>query len=69
MAKFKVLKLFKDIHTGDVYEPKSVIEMNVKRSEEVAQNLDNTYLERIKEDDTKADKPVAEPDKGEDKEQ
>lgn len=68
MAKFKVLKKFRDIETKKIYEPESVIELTVKRSEEVAKNLDDTYLERIKEDGSKADKPFAEPDKGADKE-
>lgn len=69
MAKFKVLKKFCDIETKKIYEPESVIELTVKRSEEVAQNLDGTYLERVKEDNVKVDKPAVEPDKGADKEQ
>ena len=69
MAKFKVLKRFRDIETKKIYEPETVIKLTVKRSEEVAKNLDDTYLERVKEDNVKAEKPVAEPDKGEDKEQ
>lgn len=47
MAKFKVLKKFKDIKTNEVYVKGSEIEMTVKRSEEVAKNLDDTYLERL----------------------
>ena len=68
MAKFKVLKKFRDIETKKIYEPESVIELTVKRSEEVAKNLDDTYLERVNEDDGKGDKPAVEPDKGADKE-
>lgn len=47
MAKFKVLKKFKDTHTKDIYEVNDEIEMTVKRSEEVAKNLDGSYLERL----------------------
>lgn len=49
MAKFKVLKKFRDIHNGTVYEQNNEIEMTVKRSEEVAKNLDDTYLKRVEE--------------------
>lgn len=55
MAKFKVLKKFKDTHTKDIYEVNDEIEMTVKRSEEVAKNLDGSYLERIDAPDPKAD--------------
>lgn len=47
MAKFKVKKRFKDIKTNEVYQKSAEIEMTVKRSEEVAKNLDDTYLERL----------------------
>ena len=47
MAKFKVLKKFKDVHTDEVYEKNKEIEMTVKRSEEVEKNLDDSYLERL----------------------
>lgn len=49
MAKFKVLKEFKDTHTKQVYKVNEEVEMTVKRSEEVAKNLDDTYLERLDE--------------------
>lgn len=47
MAKFKVLKTFRDKHTGVVYTPDSEIEMTVKRADEVEKNLDSSFLERI----------------------
>lgn len=47
MAKYKVLKQFRDIHTKKIYEPNTEIEMTVKRAEEVAKNLDGSFLERI----------------------
>ena len=53
MAKFKVLKKFKDTHTKDIYEVNDEIEMTVKRSEEVAKNLDGSYLERLDVQDSK----------------
>lgn len=56
MAKFKVLKTFRDIHTGEVYEAKKEIEMTVKRSEEVAANLGDTFLKRLDEPKTKTKK-------------
>lgn len=49
MAKFKVLKKFRDKQTKEVYQPNTEIEMTVKRAEEVAKNLDDTFLERIEE--------------------
>lgn len=52
MAKFKVLKKFRDIHTKEIYQPQKTIDMTVKRSEEVAKNLDNTFLERLVEEKT-----------------
>lgn len=47
MAKYKVLKKFKDIHTKEIYNPNTEIEMTVKRAEEVTKNLDSSFLERI----------------------
>lgn len=60
MAKFKVLKKFRDIHTKDVYDGNSEIEMTVKRSEEVAKNLDDSYLERLDAPDSKGDEEKSE---------
>ena len=51
MAKFKALKTFRDIHTKEIYERGAVIEMAVKRADEVKKNLDDTFLERVEEKD------------------
>lgn len=56
MAKFKVLKDFRDIHTKEIYEANSEIEMTVKRSEEVIKNLDASFLQRIEEEPPKSKK-------------
>lgn len=50
MAKYKVLKTFRDKHTKEVYEKDSVIDITVKRADEVAKNLDGSFLERINEE-------------------
>lgn len=68
MAKFKVLKQFRDIHTKAVHEKGDEIEMTVKRSDEVAKNLDDSYLERLdppdsKDDESKTDEPKVDDDK------
>lgn len=47
MAKYKVLKKFRDTHTKEVYKANTAIEMTVKRAEEVEKNLDGSFLERI----------------------
>lgn len=52
MAKYKVLKEFKDIKNGKVYRKNDEIEMTVKRSTEVSENLDDTFLERLDEPKT-----------------
>lgn len=49
MAKFKVLKKFRDVKTKELYEKDQVIELTVKRSAEVAKNLDHSFLSRIEE--------------------
>jgi uncharacterized protein YdaT len=51
MAKFKALKTFRDIHTKEIYKEGAVIEMAVKRADEVKKNLDDTFLERVEEKD------------------
>ncbi len=50
MAKFKVLKTFRDIHTQEVYAEETEIDMTVKRAKEVEKNLDGSFLERIEEE-------------------
>lgn len=47
MAKFKVLKTFRDKYTKEVYKKDSVIDITVKRADEVVKNLDGSFLKRI----------------------
>jgi len=54
MAKFKVLKAYKDLELNKYLKKDSEVEMTVKRSEEVEETLSNKgfdgpFLERIKE--------------------
>lgn len=67
MAKYNVLKKFRDKETKEVYEAGTVINMTVKRAEEVAVNLDDSFLERVEEkkDDKKAGKGDQKEDKKE----
>lgn len=67
MAKYNVLKKFRDKETKEVYEAGTVIDMTVKRAEEVAVNLDDSFLERVEEkkDDKKAGKDDQKGDKKE----
>ncbi|MDV7767599.1 hypothetical protein [Peribacillus sp. CSMR9] len=51
MAKYKVLKAFKDIHTNEVYTIDQEIEMKVTRAKEVEQNLDDSFLSRVEENE------------------
>lgn len=52
MAKFKVLKKFRDTHTKEIYEVNQEIEMTVKRAGEVEKNLDSSFLVRVEETET-----------------
>lgn len=67
MAKYNVLKKFRDKETKEVYEAGTVIDMAVRRAEEVAVNLDDSFLERVEEkkDDKKAGKDDQKEDKKE----
>lgn len=65
MAKYNVLKKFRDKETKEVYEAGTVIDMTVKRAEEVAVNLDDSFLERVEE--KKDDKKAGNDDQKEDK--
>ena len=67
MAKYNVLKKLRDKETKEVYEAGTVIDMTVKRAEEVAVNLDDSFLERVEEkkDDKKAGKGDQKEDKKE----
>lgn len=54
MAKFKVLKNFKDKEQGQSYQVGDEIDITVKRSEEIESNakqlgIDGPFLERLKE--------------------
>lgn len=49
MAKYKVLKKFRDTHTKEIYEVDQEIEMTVKRASEVEKNLDSSFLVRVEE--------------------
>lgn len=49
MAKFKVLKKFRDKETKEVYEKGTEIELTVKRAEEVSANLGTSFLKRLDE--------------------
>lgn len=55
MAKFKVLKNFRDIHTNEIHKENTEIEMTVKRAKEVEKNLDGSFLDRIEELEEAAD--------------
>ncbi len=47
MAKFKVLKSFRDIETKEIYAIDQEIELTAKRAKEVVENLDDSFLEKI----------------------
>ena len=50
MAKYKVMKEFRDIKTNAIYKENQEIEMTVKRADEAIKNLkkyDGEFLERI----------------------
>lgn len=52
MAKYKVLRTFKDKYTKKVYKEGQEIEMTVKRADEAIDNLkkwDEDFLERVED--------------------
>ncbi|WP_186731349.1 hypothetical protein [Rummeliibacillus suwonensis] len=49
MVKYKIEKVFKDIHTKDVYKADQIVDMTVKRAKEVESNLDSSYLSRVED--------------------
>lgn len=62
MAKYKVLQVFRDVNSNEVYKANQVIEMTVKRADEAIKNLkewDGEFLERI--DNKQDDIPPADP--------
>ena len=60
LKKFKVLKEFKDIHTGDKYQVDSTVEVTNERFEEIQGNLSNYDDEYIKEVKPRKSKKKAE---------
>lgn len=56
MAKYKVLREFRDIHTKVLYKKGQVIEMTDKRGKEAIKNLSDKFLEKIdrKEESTES---------------
>lgn len=61
MAKYKVLKGFRDIETKEAYTANQEIEMTVKRADEAAKNLaeHGEFLERIEDKEVEAAEEVA----------
>ena len=52
MAKYRVKKSFRDIHTKEVYKSDTVIDITVKRAKEAENNLKKYgggFLERLDE--------------------
>lgn len=49
MAKYKVKKVFQDIHTKEKYKVDQEIEIPVKRAKEIITNLDDSFIERVDE--------------------
>lgn len=47
MAKFKVLKVFQDIETKEIYAIDQEVELTAKRAKEVVENLDDSFLEKV----------------------
>lgn len=58
MAKFKALKTFRDIHTKVIYEQGTVIEMAVKRADEVKRTLTTLSWNALKKMTTKTNKKI-----------
>lgn len=55
MAKYKVLKEFKDVHTKEIYKKNAVLDITVKRGDEIISNLDDSYIKRLDEAKKKDD--------------
>lgn len=59
MAQYKVLEIFKDKDTQEVYRVGQEVELTVKRATEIEKNLkehDKQFLERIDNKDKEEDK-------------
>lgn len=58
MAQYKVLEVFKDKDTQEVYKVGQEVELTVKRATEIKKNLkeyDKQFIERIDNKDKKED--------------
>lgn len=65
LKKFKVIKEFKDIHSGDKYIVDSTVEVSDERFEEIQANLskhDDEYIQEVKprKSKKKAEQPTEE---------
>lgn len=47
MTEFKVVKPFRDIHTGVVYSPNQIITITIKRSKEIVANIGSGFIVRV----------------------
>lgn len=65
MAKYKVLKLFRDKETKEVYQAGQEIEMTVKRADEAAESLKRWGGEFLERTDNKGDQKESEKQEGE----
>lgn len=58
MAKYKVLQVFKNVETGELYEQGQEIEMTVKRADKAINNLkkwNGEFLERVDKKEEKGE--------------
>lgn len=53
MVKYKVLKVFQDIHTKEDYAENQEIDIPVKRANEIVKNLDSSFIIRVDEKEDK----------------
>ena len=59
MAQYKILEVFKDKDTQEIYKVGQEVELTVKRATEIEKNLkehDKQFLERIDNKDKEEDK-------------
>ena len=61
MAKYRVLKRFRDTHTKDIHEVNQEIELTEERAAEVEKNLDSSFLELLPEKKAVEVEPEVEP--------
>lgn len=65
MKKFKVIKEFKDVHSGEKYKVDSIVEVSDERFEEIQGNLskhDDEFIQEVKprKSKKKAEQPTEE---------